>query len=160
MAISSRFAVMVCLACAGAMADEKPPQPIVFDDPLGKVDVGLPPMDVTFEQSQAEVAPKIIKELRLVCKDGPAAVLVSTRIRDELPKDDRVLERIEPKYKNFKAQHEEGDVLLEFRGRTVPTALWSSRFQAASTRSCFPTWWADTLGSMIRLSRSPSASST
>lgn len=136
---SWRLAVVLCLAGTAVPADEKPPaakeptQPIAFEDPLGKVEVGQPPMDAVFEQSQREVAPKIIKELRFFCKDGPAAVLVSTRIRDELPKDDRVLERLEPKYKNFKAQHGEGDVLLEFRGtsphRTLEFAVSGGEYQ-------------------------------
>jgi hypothetical protein len=113
--------VVVCLSCLAVFADEK--QVVMFDDPLGQVEVGMPPMGGEFDQSQREVAPKLIKELRFVSKAGPAAVLVSTRIRPDLPHDDRVLERLEPKYKNFQAEHGADDVVLEFRGKSPTRTL-------------------------------------
>ena len=133
--------VLVCFCCSSSWGDDTAApgaaksSTILFEDPLGKVEVGLPPMEVQFESSQREVVPKLIRELRLVCKDGPAAVLVSTRIRDELPKDDRVLERLEPKYKNFQAEHGKEDVLLELRGasphRTLEFVVSGGEYQDA-----------------------------
>jgi len=133
MTISLRALVVLSLACLAAAADEK--NTVVFDDPLGQVEVGMPPIGDDLEQSQRELAPKLTKELRFVSKAGPAAVLISTRIRPDLPKDDRVLERIEPRYKNFKVQHGEDDVVLEFRGkspdRTLEFALVGGEYQEA-----------------------------
>ncbi len=125
--------LMIWAFLAGIVAADEPALPYEFEDPLGKVQVGAPPMEGTFESSQREVVSKIIRELRLVSKEGSAAVLVSTRIRAELPKDDRVLERIEPKYKSFQAEHQPGDVLLEFRGdkpnRTLEFAVSGGEYQ-------------------------------
>src|SRR5207237_761439 len=48
---------------------------------------------------------------------------------------DRVLERIEPKYRNFKAEHGDDDVVLEFRGkspdRTLEFTLVGGEYQEA-----------------------------
>jgi hypothetical protein len=132
MTISVRALVILGLICLAATAEEKS---VTFDDSLGQVEVGMPPIGDDLEQSQRELAPKLTKELRFVSKSGSAAVLVSTRIRPDLPKDDRVLERIEPRYKNFKVQHGDEDVVLEFRGksphRTLEFALAGGDYQEA-----------------------------
>jgi len=117
-----RFLVIV-VGCALAVSAEEKKQVVMFDDPLGQVEVGMPPMGGEFDQSERELAPKLTKELRFVSKGGPAAVLVSTRIRPDLPHDDRVLERLEPKYRNFKEEHGEDDVVLEFRGKSPTRTL-------------------------------------
>jgi hypothetical protein len=133
MFLSLRTLFLVSVGCLGAGAEEN--RPILFDDPLGQVEVGVPPMAVEFEHSERELAPKLTREIRFISKAGPAAVLVSTRIRDDLPKDDRVLERLEPNYrKNFKQPHDD-DVVLEFRGkspdRTLEFALAGGDYQEA-----------------------------
>jgi hypothetical protein len=116
-----RALLVLGVACLAVAADEK--KVVMFDDPLGQVEVGMPPMGGEFDQSERELAPKLTKELRFVCKDGPAAVLVSTRIRPDLPHDDRVLERLEPKYRNFKDEHGADDVVLDFRGKSPKRTL-------------------------------------
>lgn len=127
-------------ACALAtlftsVAAEEPGRSVVFDDPLGQVEVGLPPIAGELDQTSRELAPKLTKELRFVSKSGPAAVLVSTRIRADLPKDDRVLERVAPRYANFKQEHSADDVVLEFRGesphRTLEFALAGGEYSEA-----------------------------
>lgn len=132
MAISLRALVILGLISLAATAQEKS---VTFDDTLGQVEVGMPPIGDGLEQTERELAPKLTKELRFVSKAGPAAVLVSTRIRPDLPKDDRVLERIEPRYnKNFKQQHGD-EVVLEFRGkspdRMLEFALAGGEYQEA-----------------------------
>lgn len=133
MLISRRMLLVVSLGCLAATANEQ--NVVTFDDPVGQVEVGVPPFGVELEQTERELAPKLIKELRFVSKAGPAGVLVSTKIRDELPKDDRVLERLEPKYRSFQQQHGEGDVTLEFRGkspnRTLEFAVSGGEYQEA-----------------------------
>jgi hypothetical protein len=115
--------LVIVAGCALAVSAEEKKQVVMFDDPLGQVEVGMPPMGGEFDQSERELAPKLTKELRFVSKAGPAAVLVSTRIRPDLPHDDRVLERLEPKYRNFKEEHGEDDVVLEFRGKSPTRTL-------------------------------------
>jgi hypothetical protein len=104
-----------------------------FTDPLGTVELAAPPIGEELEQTEREMAPKLCKEIRFLAKDGPAAVLVSTRIRAELPKDDRVLERVEPKYKAFQQEHGNQDVHVEFRGqrphRTLEFAVAGGEYQ-------------------------------
>jgi hypothetical protein len=117
-----RVLLVVCL-CGLAVSAEEKKKVVTFDDSLGQVEVGMPPMGGEYDQSQREVAPKLIKELRFVSKAGPAAVLISTRIRPDLPHDDRVLERLEPKYQNFKSEHGADDVVLEFRGKSPGRTL-------------------------------------
>lgn len=133
MPIALRTLLVVCLGCLTVAAEEK--ETVTFEDPLGQVEVALPPFGADLEQSERELAPKLIKEIRFVSKAGPAAVLVSTRIREDLPKDDRVLERLEPKYRNFKHEHGADDVVLEFRGkspaRTLEFALAGGEYQEA-----------------------------
>jgi hypothetical protein len=116
-----RILLVVSAACLAVSAEEK--KVVFFDDPLGQVEVGLPTFGTEFEQSERELAPKLIKELRFVSKAGPAAVLVSTRIRADLPHDDRVLERLEPKYQSFKDEHGADDVILAFRGKSPKRTL-------------------------------------
>jgi hypothetical protein len=117
-----RIVLVVACCCLTAAAQDKKTT-VTFEDPLGQVEVSMPPMGGEYDQSERELAPKLTKELRFVSKAGPAAVLVSTRIRPDLPHDDRVLERLEPKYRNFKVEHGEDDVVLEFRGKSPTRTL-------------------------------------
>jgi len=133
MMVSARVLALVCLACAAATAQE--PGAVQFEDPLGQVEVGMPPIGEELDQTERELAPKLTKEIRFVSKEGPVAVLVSTRIRPDLPKDDRVLERVEPKYRNFQAEHKRGEVIVEYRGksphRTLEFAVAGGEYQEA-----------------------------
>lgn len=108
--------VMALVAATNIAAAADEPEVVTFDDMVGQVEVAMPPLEGQWSHAEREVAPKLIKELRFTSKEGPAAVLVSTRIRPDLPKDDRVLERIEPKYQSFKQEHDAGEVVVEFRG--------------------------------------------
>src|SRR3954467_2912372 len=90
------FFLVLALFAVSVDADEQ--SFIVFDDPLGQVEVGVPSLGVELDHAEREIAAKLTGEIRFTSKEGPAAVLVSTRIRPDLPKDDRVLERVEPKY--------------------------------------------------------------
>lgn len=130
--------VVVCV-CLSAAAQEKTTEKttVMFEDPLGQVEVAMPPMGGDYDQSERELAPKLTKELRFVSKAGPAAVLVSTRIRPDLPHDDRVLERLEPKYRNFKVEHGEDDVVLEFRGKS-PTRMLEFALAGGEYGEAFP----------------------
>lgn len=121
----SRVVLVVGCCCLAVSAQENQDKKhvVMFDDPLGQVEVGMPPMGGEFDQTERELAPKVTKELRFVSKAGPAAVLVSTRIRPDIPHDDRVLDRLEPKYRNFKAEHGQQDVVLEFRGKSPTRTL-------------------------------------
>jgi hypothetical protein len=121
----SRVVLVVGCCCLAVSAQENQDkkQVVTFDDSLGQVEVGMPPMGGEFDQTERELAPKVTKELRFVSKAGPAAVLVSTRIRPDIPHDDRVLDRLEPKYRNFKVEHGEDDVVLAFRGKSPDRTL-------------------------------------
>jgi hypothetical protein len=130
----TRIAVcLVVLLATVARADEtlttespaEPPgettvrsETLEFRDPLGVVRLGWPAIGERQERKERELAPGLSHEIRFTTqKEGPAAVLVSTRIREELPKDDRVLERIEPKYRAFKTEHGD-DVIVAFDGKS------------------------------------------
>lgn len=132
MSIFARALVVLSLLCATALGEE--PEVVTFKDSLGAIEVGMPSFGAELTQSERVLAPKVVTELRFVSKEGPAAVLVSTKIRAELPKDDRVLDRLEPKYQSFKAEHQ-GHVLLEFRGqspaRTLEFAVSGGEYQEA-----------------------------
>ena len=132
MSICLRSLILIGCCSLAAFAGDKT---VTFHDPLGEVEVGLPAIGDDLDQAERELAPKLTKELRFVSKSGSAAVLVATRIRPELPKDDRVLERVEPKYRNFKGEHGDGEVVLEFRGksphRTLEFAVANGEYQEA-----------------------------
>jgi hypothetical protein len=130
-----RVLLVVACCCVSAAAQET--KTVMFEDPLGQVEVAMPPMGGEYDQSERELAPKLTKELRFVSKAGPAAVLVSTRIRPDLPHDDRVLERLEPKYRNFKVEHGEDDVVLEFRGKS-PTRMLEFALAGGEYGEAFP----------------------
>jgi hypothetical protein len=70
-------------------------------DAIGSVVMSVPPVGDEPKGKTKTIAPGITEEIRFAADSGDAAVLISTKIRAGLPKDDAVLERIEPKYKNF-----------------------------------------------------------
>jgi hypothetical protein len=106
---------------------------IEFKDPLGVVEFAPPPLGNELQSKERELAPRLSKELRFTTEEGPAAVFVSTRVRPDLPKDDRLLERLEPKYQGFRKEHGMDDVVVEFRGksphRTLEFAVAGGEYQ-------------------------------
>ena len=98
-----------------ASKDNKVVDTLQLRDALGTVTVGKPnfgdsPMSVVSDQ----VSPKITHELRIVAANGDAAVLIATRIRDDLPKDDSILERVAAKNGDYKGTGLENHVLTRY----------------------------------------------
>ena len=91
-------------------------EPIKLTDEVGPLTVGAPSVGDKPKTTQSVFAPGITKEFRFVGDDGSAAVLVSTKIRPDLPKDDRIIERIKPRYEGTRDGFDEGQAELKIVG--------------------------------------------
>ena len=87
MRVFSTAGTLLLVLVGATGAGETPTIKIV--DAVGPVSIGAPPVGNKPKASERQIAPVITKEFRFLGADGSVAVLISTKIRPDLPKDDR-----------------------------------------------------------------------